>query len=70
MEDKVKQELQRMEDEHVIAKVTEPTDWVSPIVIVTKKDGSLRICLDPRKLNEAIKRPHYQMPTFETPVSK
>lgn len=58
MEDKVKQELQRLEDEHVIAKATESTDWVSPIVIVTKKDGSLRICLDPRTLNEAIKRPH------------
>lgn len=70
MKDKVKQELQRLEDEHVIAKVTEPTDWVSPIVIVTKKDGSLRICLDPRRLNEAIKCPHYQMPAFETLLSK
>lgn len=70
LEDKVKQELQRLEKEQVIVKVTEPTDWVSPVVVVRKKDGSLRICLDPRKLNEAIKRPHYQMPTFETLISR
>ena len=32
------------------------TDWVSNIVIVEKKNGSLRLCHDPKPLNEAIKR--------------
>jgi len=29
------------------------------------KPGKLRICMDPRDLNRAIKREHYQMPTIE-----
>ncbi len=33
---KVKEELKRMEESGVIEKVTEPTDWCSPIVVVPK----------------------------------
>ncbi|GBN21227.1 Uncharacterized protein K02A2.6 [Araneus ventricosus] len=54
----------------VIEKVTEPTDWVSPLVIVQKKNGALRVCLDPQNLNRAIKRPRYNLPTFEDITSK
>jgi hypothetical protein len=39
----------------VIAKQDEPTDWVSSMVVV-RKPGKLRICLDPKDLNRAIKR--------------
>ncbi|XP_064469795.1 uncharacterized protein LOC135384527 [Ornithodoros turicata] len=60
LEDQFKRELQRMLDQKVIAKVTEPTDWCSPIVIITKADGTLRLCMDPRSLNKAIKRTAYQ----------
>ena len=49
----------------VIQKVDEPTDWVSSIAIVEKPDGSLRICLDPRDLNQNLKQEHYQLPAFE-----
>ena len=45
-----------MEKMDVITKMDEPTDWVSSLVIVVKKNGDLRICLDPRDLNKAIKR--------------
>lgn len=54
-----------MEEAGVITRVSEPTDWVSPIVIVKKKGGALRICMDPRQVNESIKRQHYQMPCRE-----
>lgn len=47
----------------VICKETEHTDWVSPIVIVPKKDGKIRVCLHPIQLNKAIQREHYQLPT-------
>lgn len=47
----------------VICKETEHTDWVSPIVIVPKKDGKIRVCLYPIQLNKAIQREHYQLPT-------
>ena len=45
-------------------KVDQPTDWVHNLVIVEKKNGSLRLCLDPRALNNAIKREHYRIPTI------
>ena len=60
---KLKKELDRMEKSEVIIKEDEPTSWVSPIVVVTKKNGNLRVCLDPRDLNRAIKREHYKLPT-------
>lgn len=43
---KVKEELKRMEDTGIIEKVTEPTDWCSPIVVVPKATGAVRICVD------------------------
>lgn len=54
-----------MQRADIITKVEEPTDWVSPLVITTKKDGKLRVCLDPRKINECLKREHYEMPRRE-----
>lgn len=60
---KLKTTLEKLEERKIIKKVTEPTDWVNNLVIVEKKDGSLRICLDPGDLNKAIKREHFQIPT-------
>ena len=36
------------------------------MVIVEKRDGKLRICLDPHDLNKAIKREHYPMQSAES----
>lgn len=60
----LKAELERMEKLDVIKAVEEPTDWVNSIVLVKKTNGNLRICLDPRNLNKAIKRTHFQFPTI------
>ena len=49
----------------VLVKVDQPTDWVHNLVIVEKKNGSIRLCLDARALNNAIKREHYQIPTIQ-----
>ena len=65
IKDKLKVELERMENQNIICKVTEPTDWVNSLVTVEKTDGSLRICLDPKDLNRAIKRPHYPNKTLD-----
>ena len=54
-----------MEDTGIIRKVREHTDWCSSIVYSTKRDGSLRTCLDPKRLNESIKRCPHKMPTLE-----
>ena len=61
----LRKELQHMQDIGVIEKVNGPTDWVSSIVIVGKPNGDIRICLDPKKLNDAIIREHHYTQKLE-----
>ena len=49
----------------VIERVEEPTEWVNSMVVMTKKNGAIRVCLDPRDLNRAVKHQHYKLPTRE-----
>ena len=44
-----------MEKLNVIAKVTEPTAWDNSMVVVHKDNSDIRICLDPKDLNQAIR---------------
>ena len=64
MKQEIHMKLKDLESRGVIKKVTTPTDWISSMLTV-KKPGKLRICIDPRDLNKAIKRSHYIMPTLE-----
>ena len=57
--DKVAAELQRLEASGIITPVTEPSSWVSALLAVTKPDNRIRICVDPKPLNKALKRAHY-----------
>ncbi|KAK3760285.1 hypothetical protein RRG08_037345 [Elysia crispata] len=59
-----------MEKQGVIAKVDKPTPWVNQVVICPKKNGELRVCLDPRELNKALKREHYVMPILDDVLHK
>lgn len=61
----LRQELLQMTEQEIIAPVTEPTAWVNSMVVIKKKNNAIRICLDPRELNRAVKRSHYPMPTVE-----
>ena len=51
LHDHVKEELQRMENDGVIKKQEEPTDWVNRMVIV-ETPKKLRICIDPRDVTK------------------
>ena len=42
--------------------------WSSPVVPVTKPDGSLRMCVDYRKLNKVTKRQNFPMPNLQDAV--
>lgn len=67
---KVKEEILRMEENGVIEKVTEPTDWCAPMVPVPRKNGKVRICVDLKRLNEAVRRERYVLPTAEEITAK
>lgn len=71
MQDRVKAELERMADLGVITPVSEPTEWVSSMVATNKKQTKdIRICIDPKDLNTALKRPHHPMRTVEEVASQ
>lgn len=48
----IKEELDRLIKLDIIQEAEEPKEWVHSLVIVMKKDGSLRLCLDPKELNK------------------
>lgn len=51
-------------DEMLALDVVEPCEsaWQSPVLLVTKKNGQPRFCLDSRKLNSVTKRDAYNLP--------
>eukprot|EP00057_Strongylocentrotus_purpuratus_P029010 XP_011683484.1 PREDICTED: uncharacterized protein K02A2.6-like [Strongylocentrotus purpuratus] len=65
LRDKLKKELDQMERNGIIRKVTHHTDWCSSLTTALKKDGSLRVCLDPKRLNQNLKRCPHKIPTLE-----
>ena len=64
LRNQIKEKLDEMVASGILAPVTEPTEWVSSMLVIVKPN-KLRICLDPRDMNKAIRREHYQMPTVE-----
>lgn len=59
LKEKLKEEINRLIDAGVLEKVDEPTKWVSGVVVTAKPNGKVRVCIDPRPLNEALRRSHY-----------
>ena len=62
-------ELKRLEELDIIEPVTGPTTWVSPIVVVPKSSGQVRICVDMRDANKAVKREKHSLPTIDDLVA-
>ena len=64
LESEVKQRVQDMVEQGIL----EPSDgtWSSPVVLVKKKDGSVRICGDFRKLNRVCEVPAFPIPRIDT----
>ncbi|KAK7110621.1 hypothetical protein V1264_014461 [Littorina saxatilis] len=65
VKEKVKGELERLQELGVVTPVNVPTDWVNSLVVTMKPNGKPRLCIDPKPLNKALKRNHYPMKTID-----
>ena len=61
--EEVRKHLQEMLDTGAIHKSQSP--WASAVVLVRKKDGSLRFCIDLRKLSTRTVRDAYGLPHID-----
>ena len=66
----LKEYLQKLADNDIIADVDKLTEWVHNIAVIEKKNKQLRICLDPKPLNATILCEHYNIPTTADVQSK
>ena len=59
----IESEVARMLKEKIIEPSNSP--WASPVVLITKKDGLIRFCIDYRKLNFLKTKDLYPLPRID-----
>ena len=70
LRDKVQEELTRMESLGVISKVDTPTPWCAGMVVVSKKSGAIRVCVDLKPLNESVLREVHPLPKVDDALAQ
>ena len=70
VQEDLRTELARLVKLGVLAKVEAPSAWVSSLVAERQRSGKIRLCVDPKFLNKALKRSHYPLPVIEDILPK
>ena len=67
---KVQQELDRMESLGIISRVDAPTSWCEGMVVASKKNGDIRICVDFQPLNRWVLREVHPLPKVDKTLAQ
>ena len=60
----VKEELQKLFNVNFIYRISD-SEWVSPLVIVPRKNGKWRVCIDYRELNKSTLKDQFPLPFID-----
>ena len=66
---KINEEMDWLKEAYTIFEI-EHTPWVSPLVVVPKKNGKLRVCINLKKVNAATIRDHYSLPITDHVIER
>ena len=66
--DVITKELKEMLEEGVISRST--SEWAAPVVLITKKNGEIRFCVDYRRLNSISRTDSYPMPRVDELIDR
>lgn len=59
----IRKEIDKMLEDGVIEEAE--SEWAAPVVLIPKKDGEVRFCIDYRKLNQVTRTDHYPIPVID-----
>ncbi|UYV74293.1 hypothetical protein LAZ67_11002900, partial [Cordylochernes scorpioides] len=59
----IQDEVNKMIENHIVKPSESP--WSSPVILVRKKDGTWRFCVDYRRLNKITKKDVYPLPRID-----
>ena len=66
----MKAELERMEKQGVILKVSKLTEWCAGMVVVPKPNGQVCICVDLTRLNDSVCRERHPFPAVDSTLAQ
>lgn len=62
--------LKELEEQDIIERVFEASEWVSPMIVKRKSPTEVRIIVDLREANKAVIREVHPLPTLEQMTKK
>ena len=65
LRDKIETKLDELESMDIIEKVNNPSYWISPVVVVPKPNGEVRLCVGMRQAHCAVERERYPIPNID-----